>query len=290
MGGLHVHHIGQIPKASHAAGEIFGKVTALEVRRSHDGFIGLIFRKGVVEIFLFLSPGGVEHVQEGGEGKAQSFPYGNPFPVAGFHVGSHLWGKGITEEMEFLSVFNAGHVEEAGCHMDDGIGGGQGSGGGRGHPAHLGGHEMEQGAEFSFFPQAGIADFFFDGFEIQCFVIRRQTGNEGHVGGFRNGDGRHFLHPGQQAAGLDGAPAAVHEEQALSVVEVGGDFLHHRFVVRGMGAHHEDVCAVYCFLQVIGERHVERGVDFPRTVRGDWSQQAALMRFRTYTWQGTFSD
>lgn len=262
MGCVYVHHVGEVPKAAHAAGEVFGKVAAGEVRRTHDGFVGFIFREGFIQAFLLFTPGGIKHVQKGGEGKTQGFSYGNPFPVAGFHVGSHPFGEGSTEEMEIFPIFNAGDIEEAGCDMDDGIGGGKGSGGGRSHPAHLRRHEMEQGAEFSFFTEAGITDFFLHGLEFQCFVIGREAGDEGHVGGFRNGDGRRILLSGQQAACLDGAPAAVHEKKALPVMKEGGDFLHHRFMVRGVGAYHKDVRFFHRLFQVRGEGNIQGRVDF----------------------------
>ena len=162
--------------------------------------------------------------------------------------------------MEGFPIFYAGDIEEALGDVDDGVRGGKGSGRRRCYPAHLGRHEMEEIAEFPFFPQAGVADFLFHGFEIETFVIRGESGNKGHVGSLCNGDIRHILFLGKYTAGLDGSPAAVHEEKALSFPEEGCHLFYHRFVVRGMGADHEDIRFLTGLFEVRYHGHKEGGI------------------------------
>lgn len=115
------------------------------------------------------------------------------------------------------------------------------------------------------------------------FVIGREAGDEGHIGSFRNGNGWGILLFGQKAAGLDGAPAAVHEKQALPVMKEGGDFFDDALMVCGVGAYHEDVRFLHgLFKSVVKGTYRDVSI-LPLTVRGDWFQQAALMRFLTYT-------
>ena len=241
VGAVHVHHVREVEKARKAAGKVFGDVAARQRRRAFDGQVRWVFRERFIERFGAGTPEGVQRGKKGRELQAEGFSDGEALLVALFHEGGRALRERGSEEIKVLPVFDAGKIEEALRHVNDGIRRGERSRGRRRDACHLRRELVQKLAQQGFFPDGGVGDLVFHGFEMERGVVGGERSDERHVCRLTDGDRHGSLRLLEGTVGLHRAPAAVQEEQALPLFHVGQHFLGDSLMIACAGEDKKDV-------------------------------------------------